>query len=411
MSDRRRTPPSGSDLPDPLHKATLTYKQHGVAVELEVLEGVFASAGVDSGTRHLLRWLADERYASATSVLDVGCGYGPLALWLAAADPDRRVVAIDRDARAVEATALGVGRNRLGGRVEVAGSLGYDDVDADRRFDLVVTNIPAKIGGAALEHLLLDARHRLTPGGSVAVVVVDRLAESVAGVLADDAVDLVATHPIRAYATFEYRFSPGDAEPDMPRTSGFERGVYRRGRTTFRAGTTTWDADVSYSIPEFDTLGRGTLAAIELLPQRVGGPMLVADVGQGHLALALRATGSQGQLRLVDRDILALRTAAANLDDGDLTTRHRGRLVADDLDGTELAVVALPEREPVAVTAAVLGAALAGSTGPGEVVLHGRSADLGRVLELLPRHGARMAERARARHGSHGAVRLRLRPR
>lgn len=410
MGDRRRSPGTAAD--DPLHKATLAYKQHGVAVELEVLEGVFAGAGVDAGTRHLLRWLAGERYAGATSVLDVGCGYGPLGLWLAAADPDRQVVAVDRDARAVEATALGVGRNRLDGRVEVAGSLGYDDVDPTRRFDLVVSNLPAKIGAAALEHVLLDARHHLTATGSAAVVVVDRLAEAVADVLADDAVEVLAARPIKAYTAFEYRFV-GDPAADADAASGFDRGVYRRGRVTFGAGARSWAADVAWSVPEFDTLGHGTVAAVELLPPRVDGTVVVADVGQGHLALALRAGGHDGPLRLVDRDLLALRVATANLraagGEGSVTVRHRGRLLADDLHDAALAVVALPEREPVAVTAALVGAAVAGSSGPGELLLHGRIADLGRVLELLPRHGARMVERARARHSTYGAVRLRRR--
>ena len=60
----------GSGPVELLHKASLRFRQHGVGVALEVLEGVFASAGVDAGTRHLLRWLADERYAAARRVLD-----------------------------------------------------------------------------------------------------------------------------------------------------------------------------------------------------------------------------------------------------------------------------------------------------------------------------------------------------
>ena len=397
-----------------LHKQALGFRQHGVGVELEVLEGTFASAGIDAGSKQLLRRLADERFAGCGRVLDLGCGYGPLAHWLRAARTDRSVLAVDRDARAVLATAEGERRNDrpLGERPR--GSLGYDDV-GDEPFDLVVSNIPAKVGPAALSHLLLDAAHHLTAGGLVAVVVVDRLAGPVADLLDDPAVELVATFPTKTYTTSVFGFGgvPTDASP----APGFERGAYRRGRSTFEADGLRWEADVSFSVDEFDELGHGTRAAAALLARPPAGPIAVDGVGQGHLPLALRASGHDGPLRLVDRDLLALRTAAANLDgadgadgatDPDVELVHAACVVADDLVGVELLVSALPEREPVAVTAAVLGAALAGPSTP-PVVLHGRTADVNRVLELLPRHGARLAVDRDAKVGGHRAVLARRR--
>ncbi len=397
---------------DPLHRGTLRFRQHGVGVDLEVLEGTFSTAGVDAGTRHLLRWLTAERYQGATTVLDVGCGYGPLGLWLAAANPDRRVVAVDRDARAVEAARLGVGRNGLAGRVEARGGLGYDGLGGER-FDLVVCNLPAKVGPAALSHLLLDAAHHTTATGLVAVVVVDRLRAQVEAVLDDPAVEVLDVRPTKAYTAFEYRVAgvPAGSSPDP----AFERGVYRRDRRTFTAGRLEWEAEVSWAIGEFDALAHGTEAALQLLssqPPSGPSPVVVADVGQGHLARALVAGGHAGDVRLADRDLLALRTAAANLAGvtrGAVTCHHAGRLDNATVGGAGLVVVAIPPKEPVAVTAAVLGPALAaGGTAP--VVLHGRAADVTRVLELLPRHGVRLAVVDRVRVEGHVAVRGRPRP-
>lgn len=399
---RRRAAPA-----DPLHKATLTFRQHRVGVTLEVLEGTFASAGVDAGTRHLLRWLADERYQAATSVLDLGCGYGPLALWLAAAAPERQVLAVDRDARALAATALGARANGLDRRVEVRGSLGYDDI-GDQRFDLMVSNIPAKVGSAALRHLLLDACHHLTEGGLVAVVVVDRLAAEVAEVLADGSVAIDAVRPSKTYTAFEYRFRATPVGSSAG--SGFVRGVYGRGRGRFDAAGASWTADVAHSIPEFDELAHGTRAALELVGRPPSGPVFVDGVGQGHLPLAVRAAGHRGGLRLVDRDLLALRQTAANLggDGGPVAVHHVARLLPEHVAGAVLAVIGLPEREPVAVTAAAVGEALRGSDVP--VVLHGRTTDVHRVLELLPRHGARLAVDREAKVGAHEAVAARPGP-
>ena len=74
-----------------------------------------------------------------------------------------------------------------------------------------------------------------------------------------------------------------------------------------------WEATTARTLPEFDTLGHGTVAAVELLAARPPtGPTAVVGVGQGHLALALAELGAES-VDLVDRDLLALRTAAANL--------------------------------------------------------------------------------------------------
>jgi 16S rRNA G1207 methylase RsmC len=397
---------------DPLHKGTLAFRQHGVGVQLEVLEGVFAGASVDAGTRQLLRWLAADRYAGAGRVLDLGCGYGPLGLWLAAAGAQRQVVAVDRDARAVEATQRGAVANGLADRVEARGSLGYDDVGAEP-FDLVVSNIPAKVGPAALAHLVLDAGAHLGEGGSVAVVVVDRLAAQVADLLTDPAVELLDVRPTSAYTVYEYRF--GDASraalSATTSASSFERGLYRRGEGEFSAGGLRWSATSSFSIDEFDSLGRATVAAVEAFVadrDRVridpaAGPVLVAGVGQGHLPLALRAAGVEAPLCLVDRDLLALRTAAHNLggEGADVALQHVPRPGVGAFAGASLVLVALPEREPVAVTAALLADAFAGA-GSQPVLLHGRVADVTRVVELLGRRGVRL-DGQRHKVGGHGA--------
>ena len=371
----------------------LTLRQHGVGVELVPGPGVFSAAAVDPGTSFLLRWLVA---VAGRRVLDVGCGYGPLALWLAAADPQRTAVAVDRDAVALACTAAGAEHNGLVDRVRVQASLGYDDLDPAERFDLVVSNVPAKVGPAALHHLLLDVALRLDAGGRVAVVVVERLAGPVATLLAAEPTVVVDDHRAnRSYAAWTYHFDgvPASADP----APGFDRGVYRRGSARFGA----WEAATSYTIPEFDSLSHATEAVVEVLGrQPLPGPVAVVGVGQGHTALAVRRSSGAVPLRLVDRDLLALRTAAANAG-GDVELRHVAR-PAGELDRCGSAVVALPEKEPVAVTAGLLGPALRGLGPRSPVVLHGRGADVSRVLDVLARHGMRLAveDRRAVRSGS-----------
>lgn len=399
----RPSPPS-----DPLLRTPLHLRQHGVGVELVAAHGVFSATTVDPGTALLLRWLAtDPRAATWGRVLDVGCGYGPLALWLAAADDERMVEAVDRDAVAVACTTEGARRNGCADRVSAAGSLGYDHVRGSG-FDLVVSNVPAKVGPAALVHLLLDARFCLAPDGCVAAVVVDRLAADVRVLLEDDpAIDVLDRHANRGYATWTYRFAGDPARADP--APGFPRGAYRRGTASFRAAGLEWEAETSFTIEEFDTLGHDTVAAVELLARSpLPGPVAVVGVGQGHTALAARAVvGGELALRLVDRDLLALRTAAQNLGGADL---HHVARPAGSLAGCSSALVALPDKQPVSVTAALLAPALGELPEGAPVVVHGRAADVARVLEVLPRAGATPVVRDKRARAGHAAARFTVVP-
>jgi 16S rRNA G1207 methylase RsmC len=397
-----------TDSTDVLERGRLTYRQHGVGVQLVVGHGVFSAAAVDPGTRFLLRWLAtDPRVGAARRVLDLGCGYGPLGLWLAAAEPERQVVAVDRDAVAVECTARGAAVNGLDDRVRALGSLGYDALAGEAPFDLVVSNIPAKVGPAALRHLLGDAWFHLAPGGVMAVVAVARLAEAVGELLGDPAVEVLDRHANRGYATWTWRFRQQPATAD-PRP-GFDRGAYRRGEATFVAGRLRWRAVTSFTLAEFDTLSHGTVALARLLARRPPpGPVAVLGAGQGHTALAARAAaGSATPARLVDRDLLALHTAVANLGGDGVELRHTGRPLGN-LRGCRSAIVALPDKQPVSVTAGLLASALAELPEEAPVLLHGRASDVSRVLDVLARRGSPLELTERESRAGHAAVRARL---
>jgi len=395
--------PRPTPAADPLLRGELHLRHHGVGVRLVVGHGVFSAADIDPGTRFLLRWLAtNPAVHGARRVLDLGCGYGPLGLWLAAAADARSVVAVDRDALAVECTALGAEANGIADRVAAHASLGYDDVEGP--FDLIVSNIPAKVGGAALRHLLLDGALRLEPDGTMAIVVVDRLAPEVDALLGGEpAVEVLEQHRNRGYATWTYRFAevPAAADP----APGFDRGVYRRESATFRAAGMSWTATTSFTLAEFDTLGRGTEAAVELIAgHALASPVAVVGVGQGHLALAVCAAGGAGAaLRMVDRDLLALRTAGANLGSDDVELRHSARS-AGQVEGCGSAIVGLPEKEPVAVTAALVGDAVAELPAGAPVVVHGRAADVSRVIDILGRRGRRLAVTERVSRPGFAAV-------
>ncbi len=133
--------------------------------------GLFSPRQIDSGTALLLRHLEvrpDER------ALDIGCGYGPLGLAIAARAPQGQVHMVDKDFVAVDYARANAQRNGLN-NVEVYLSNGLSHVPADARFTTVVSNIPAKVGKELLTILLWDSWQRLEPGGQMVVVTINGL--------------------------------------------------------------------------------------------------------------------------------------------------------------------------------------------------------------------------------------------
>jgi len=135
--------------------------------------GLFSPREVDEGTRLLLQHMEIE---ASDDCLDLGCGYGPIGLAMAANAPQGRTLMVDRDFVAVHYSSLNI---RLNGLANASAQLsnGFDQIEPAARFDLIASNIPAKVGKEALSLLLHDARERLRPGGRLYVVTINGLRE------------------------------------------------------------------------------------------------------------------------------------------------------------------------------------------------------------------------------------------
>jgi 16S rRNA (guanine1207-N2)-methyltransferase len=125
--------------------------------------GVFSQDGLDKATAVLLRNSAPP---SSGTVLDLGCGWGPIACALATAAAEVTVWATDTNERALQLTRL----NAADLDVEVNAAL-PDDIPSDLLFDEIWSNPPIRIGKQALHDLLLRWLPRLTPDGSARLVV------------------------------------------------------------------------------------------------------------------------------------------------------------------------------------------------------------------------------------------------
>ena len=146
-------------------RRTINIPLAGTTYAVQVARGVFSPDRIDQGTSVLLRH-APPPPATGT-FLDLGCGWGAVALTLALRSPRAVVHAVDVNERALDLTR----RN--------AAALGADgvraehpqDLSTDIRFDLIWSNPPIRVGKAALHDLLRTWLPRLSPTGEAYLVV------------------------------------------------------------------------------------------------------------------------------------------------------------------------------------------------------------------------------------------------
>lgn len=145
----------------PDKRQDVTARIWGKELTFTTSAGVFSHDGLDKATAVLLR---SSTPPTGGTILDLGCGWGPIACALA--DAGATVWATDPNERALELTALNA--SRLGVTVHTALP---DDVPADLVFDQIWSNPPIRIGKQALHDLLLRWLPRLAPDGVARLVV------------------------------------------------------------------------------------------------------------------------------------------------------------------------------------------------------------------------------------------------
>lgn len=165
---RTPEPPShyfSADPQGPVQARTIIVSLAGRMVMVQTAAGIFSPDHLDEGTAALLREAPAPPTAGA--LLDLGCGWGPIALTLGLLRPDQPVYAVDVNSRALALTAAN------------ATSLGLDRVRAmlpeavpdDLEFSAIWSNPPIRIGKAALHDMLRTWLPRLAPTGQALLVV------------------------------------------------------------------------------------------------------------------------------------------------------------------------------------------------------------------------------------------------
>ncbi|PLS25191.1 methyltransferase [Bifidobacterium imperatoris] len=168
--------PSSKDVRRTLH---VTLRDHEASVQ--VSNGVFSGSRLDLGTSVLLRHAPE--LPEEGDFLDLGCGWGPIALSMAFESPNANVWAVDVNERALDLTATNAADNgcanvHIAQVDESSTPLPQDrqpknatSVPESLEFDAIWSNPPIRIGKEALHTLLMAWLPKLKRGAAAYLVV------------------------------------------------------------------------------------------------------------------------------------------------------------------------------------------------------------------------------------------------
>jgi 16S rRNA G1207 methylase RsmC len=162
--------------------------------------GVFSGDRIDPGTKYLL--MDAPAPPPDGDLLDLGCGYGPIALTLAHRAPAATVWAVDVNERALELVRENAA---AAGLTNVRAALPHH-VPPEIGFAAIWSNPPVRIGKAALHDLLLGWLGRLTADGAGILVVQKHLgSDSLARWLGEQGYRVTRLGSRMAYRLLEVR--------------------------------------------------------------------------------------------------------------------------------------------------------------------------------------------------------------
>ena len=315
----------------------VSFKYRGRYYNFSLSQELFSSADIDGGSRFLLKVFSDyldKRFAKTISsgpfsVLDAGSGTGVLGICAAGAISqafqarDIHVRAQDRDELARVFTKHNAERNGFPENVLEACTEPLLSGPAGQKWDLILTNIPAKAGAPVLEDFVRRSASLLKKDGLVFLVAVNTLAhffrESIAEAKAPLASEETGKeHTVFVYGGIDETGSPILFDEGFPQNYPF----YIRNRDSYKIENISYRLDTVYGAPGFDNPGGSTEAAAKLAlkidlasrPIPAGAKLLVHGDNQGHFALWLaHYLNGDSSILLSGRNILALGAARQNL--------------------------------------------------------------------------------------------------
>lgn len=123
---------------------------------------VFSKEKLDFGTRLLIENLLDNNISG--SILDLGCGYGPITVILSDVNKNIQIDAVDVNERAIALSEKNIKLNNIKNT-----NIFISDIYANinKKYDYIITNPPIRRGKEMLRVFLKGAINYLNPNGEL----------------------------------------------------------------------------------------------------------------------------------------------------------------------------------------------------------------------------------------------------
>jgi len=265
---------------------------------------LFSFAKVDEGTKELLNSLRKNSMVQYKRILDLGCGYGAVGLFLKKSFPNSEVTCIDRDSLAIEFTKHNAELNNV--EVDAITSLDFENIK--NKFDLILCNFPAKLEKEGLEYFVLKSSQHLKKNGILALVVVKELSDSAEEVLTtNEEIKIDYNKKTNNYSVFHIQFN---SKLEFNGESYYSNSLeYQIEEKSFTLKTTN-------SLQEFDTPHFITELLFEKISQiKISQKdITILAPNQGFTSLAVLHFLSPKKINLFSKDLLQLKISKENLE-------------------------------------------------------------------------------------------------
>jgi 16S rRNA (guanine1207-N2)-methyltransferase len=292
-------------LPSQIHKR-INFNFEGQKLIFDTTRLLFSSAKVDEGTKELLNSLRKNKDINPKNILDLGCGYGAIGIFLKKVFSNSQVLCTDRDALAVEFTQHNAKLNN----VEIEGKPSLDFQEIKEKFDFIACNFPAKLEAKGLKYFISQSSKHLNKNGIFSIIVVKELSEDLEGIIREfnsekEKIKVSFKEKKSSYSIFHISFSEELEVSEDPYFS--EESSFQIERNIYPILTTK-------AIQEFDSLHFNTELILDFLHGLTFENVIIINPGQGFTAIASAHKKSLDKMILVSRDLLQLKISSENLE-------------------------------------------------------------------------------------------------
>jgi len=146
-----------------------SYVLKGFTFQFTSDNGVFSKNTIDFGSQLLIESYEVPTHLAQGKLLDVGCGYGPMGLSFAKANPQMSVEMVDVNERAMDLAKRNAEANGIQ-NVTIHESNTYDNVHA-QDYSVIISNPPIRAGKEVVHRILAEAYDHLVEEGQLVIVI------------------------------------------------------------------------------------------------------------------------------------------------------------------------------------------------------------------------------------------------